>query len=195
MRLDATLTHGDLQSLVAELMPVTIRLGQKGKLTLSDPSGLELVANQGLRVCCHAHGSWEVLGVGVPVTLTSLALLLEPSFAMRPDGDVLVFKLQIVSADIARVPAVIADRIVDLVNGELAEKHVELAWRFRKTLSHEFSLPASLENLASIGLTATAGSLEVTPDALLLTVAFETDVARRPAPGATGHEAKHDDSR
>ncbi len=183
MRLEATLTREDLQSLVDELMPATIRLGQKGKLTLAEPSGLELVADRGLRVSCHAQGSWEVLGVGVPITLTSLELLLEPSFAMRPDGDVLVFKLQIVSADIARVPGVVADRIVDLVNGELAEKHVELAWHFRKTLSHEFSLPESLENLASIGLTATAGSFALTSAALVFTVAFETDVGRRPAPG------------
>jgi hypothetical protein len=169
-------------------MPVTIRLGQKGKLSLSDPSRLELLTNRGLRVFCHAHGSWEVLGVGVPITLTSLEILLEPSFAMRPEGDVLVFKLQIVSADIARVPSIVAGGIVDLVNAELAEKHVELAWRFRKTLSHEFSLPASLENLASICLTATHGSLEVTPAALVLTVAFETDVGRRPETGPTGKE-------
>jgi hypothetical protein len=194
MRLEATLTREDLKSLVDELMPVTILLGQKGKLSLSDPTGLELMPNHGLRVSCHAHGSWEVLGVGVPITLTSLAILLEPSFAMRPDGDVLVFKLQIVSADIAMVPGVIAHRIVDLVNGELAEKHVELAWRFRKTLSHEFSLPESLENLASIGLTATAGSLEITPAALVFNVAFETDVGRRPAHGATGQAANPDDS-
>src|SRR5580658_10570645 len=107
MRLQATLTRDDLHSLVDELMPVTIRLGQKGKLSLSDPSRIELVAGRGLRVSCHALGSWEVLGVGVPIALTSLEVLLEPSFAMRPEGDVLVFKLQIVSADIARVPGMI----------------------------------------------------------------------------------------
>jgi hypothetical protein len=188
MRLQATLTRDDLHSLVDELMPVTIRLGQKGKLSLSDPSQIALVAARGLRVSCHAHGSWEVLGVGVPITLTSLEVLLEPSFAMRPEGDVLVFKLQIESADIARVPGMIAGRIVDLVNVELTEKHVELAWRFRKTLSHEFSLPSSLENLASIALTATSGSLEVTAEALVLTVAFETDVGRRPESGPTEKE-------
>ncbi len=180
MRLEATLTRDDLQGLVEELMPVTIRLGQKGRLTLSNPSELELVAGSGLRVACHAHGSWDVLGVGVPVTLKTLVVLLEPSIAMRPDGDVLVFKLQVESADIANVPGVIGGRIVELVNTELAEKHVELAWRFRKTLSHVFSLPASLENLTHFGLTATAGALSVTEAALSFAVAFDTDVGRQP---------------
>jgi len=181
MRLEATLTQNDLQRLVAELTPVTILLGQKGKLTLSEPSGLELVAGVGLRVVCHAHGSWEVLGVSVPITLKSLAVLLEPSVETRPDGDALVFKLKVESADIVMVPNVLGDRIVELVNAELAENHVELAWRFAKTLSHVFSLPASLENLTSIALTAKSGTLRVTEAALLFTVTFETGVGRQPA--------------
>jgi hypothetical protein len=49
-------------------------------------------------------------------------------------------------------------------------------------------LPASLENLASIGLTATSGSLEVTAAALVFTVAFETDVGRRPESDTAGKE-------
>jgi hypothetical protein len=179
MRLQATLTREDLQSLVSDLAPVTILLGHKGKLTLSDPCGLELVADRGLRFVCHAQGSWEVLGVSVPIVLKALAIRLEPSVATRPEGDALVFKLQIESADIAMVPGVIGERIVELVNGELDEKHAELAWGFRKTLSHVFSLPASLANLASIGLLATSGSLAITPQALVFTVAFETHVGRK----------------
>jgi hypothetical protein len=92
-----------------------------------------------------------------------------------------VFKLKVESADIVMVPNVLGDRIVELVNAELAENHVELAWRFGKTLSHVFSLPASLENLKSIGLTAKAGTLRVTEAALLFTVKFETGVGRQPA--------------
>jgi|HubBroStandDraft_1064217.scaffolds.fasta_scaffold586421_1 hypothetical protein len=180
MRLEATLTADDLKSLVGEMTPVTIHMGQKGTLTLSQPTGLELVPHRGMRVVCHAHGSWEVLGVAVPITLKALSVMMEPSVEMRPNGDVLAFKLHIESADIAMVPTVIGDRIVELVNAELAEKHVELAWNFRKTLSHTFSLPASLENLTSIGLTATSGSLRLTDSALVFAVIFETDVGRKP---------------
>lgn len=186
MRLQATLTREDLQSLVSDLAPATIRLGQKGKLTLSDPSGLELVANCGVRFVCQAQGSWEVLGVSVPIALKALSIRLEPTVEKRPEGDALVFKLHIESAEIAMVPGVIGERIVEIVNGELREKHGELAWSFGKTLSHVFRLPASLANLASIGLVTTSGTLKITTEALVFSVAFDTHVGRKSELPASG---------
>jgi hypothetical protein len=180
MQLQATLTKDDLQTLVAQLSPLRVGLGQKGQLTLAQPSGLALVADRGLRVVCAAQVLWEVLGVSVPVSLKSLSVMVEPSVESRADTDFLVFKMQIESADIVMVPALIGDRLTELVNAELAEKRVELSWSFGKTLSHVFRLPAVLQSLVSIGLTVSSGSVRVTDDALVFCVSFVTAVGRRP---------------
>jgi hypothetical protein len=47
-------------------------------------------------------------------------------------------------------------------------------------------MPASLENIAGIGLRAVAGTLELTAEALVFGVAFTTEVTRRTA-AAPGH--------
>jgi hypothetical protein len=180
MQLEATLTRNDVRTLVGQLAPLTIALGQKGQLTLAQPSELALVADRGLRVICAAQVFWDLLGLSVPIALDSLAVMVAPSIEKRAEGDLLVFKMRIESADIVMVPSVIGDRLVDLVNAELAEKRVELSWAFGKTLSQVFCLPSVLQNLVSIGLAANSGSLRVTGDALVFSVSFGTEVERRP---------------
>jgi hypothetical protein len=178
MLLEATLSKSDLSGLVAQLAPLTVGLGQKGQLDLGAPSELTLVAGRGLRVVCAAQVFWEVLGVNVPITLNSLTIMVEPSVERRAQADFLVFKMQIESADIVLVPALISDRVTELVNAELSEKRLELSWNFGRTLSHVFSLPPALANLTSIGLTVASGSLQITDHAIVFAVSFGTEVER-----------------
>ena len=184
MRLEATLTREDLGHIVSDLAPVRIRLGDKGELHLADPSDVSLIAGRGLRVVCTAELSWAVLGFSVPITLKSLVLIVEPSIEERGDLQALIFRLHIESADIVGVPQVIGARATEFVRTSLAEKHVELAWSFSKTLSHTFAFPAMLENIASIALEVAGASLTVTSDTLVFGVVFGTRVGRRPGVSA-----------
>ena len=102
---------------------------------------MTLVAARGLRVVCPAtlHGSF--LRVDVPVSVASATVLLEPSIAPREGRAVLVFKVTVESVDVAALPHLIEDVAVDAINDALVSHDAELAWDFRRTLSHRFTLP------------------------------------------------------
>jgi hypothetical protein len=181
MLLQAKLREADLRAAVVALAPVHIRLGEDGELVLGEVSELGLVAGRGLRLVCKGQLHWSVLGIRLPVTLDSLAVTIEPSIHTRAQGEALVFKLEIERAELAMVPQAIGDHVTERVNRELEEKQVELAWAFKKTLSHAFLMPASLENIESFGLRAIAGTIEVTSEELVFTVSFTSEVTRKTA--------------
>jgi hypothetical protein len=68
----------------AKLTPVKIRLGNDGDLLLHDASAVTLVPRTALRVVCQAKLHSPVLGIGMPVTLHSLTLVLFPRSASVP---------------------------------------------------------------------------------------------------------------
>lgn len=181
MRVEAILSQADLVDLIAQLTPVTIRLTDDGELFIHEPSDLTLVAGTGLRFVCKAKLQWKVLGLGVPVTLNSLTVMILPAIAKRPDGDVLVFRLRIEHADLAGIPAMVDSHITDKVNAALAKDSAELVWRFVETLSHEFALPTSLAPVEAIELGVTYGEVNVTAEALTLAVSYRANITRHAA--------------
>ena len=182
MLLQARLTREDLRAAIVQFAPVIVRLGEDGELSLDEVSDVALVAGKGVRIVCSGRLRWSVLGIRIPVTLESLSVAIAPSIEGKAGGEALVFKLEIEHTELSMVPRIIGDHVTDRVNKELEAKHVELSWAFPRTLSHEFSMPASLENLVSFGLRAVAGTVEVTSEALVFGVAFTSEVIRRPAP-------------
>lgn len=178
MWLEAILLKDDLSKLVAEFMPVTIRLGDDGELLVSDPSDVSLIGAVGLRVVCKATLRWSVLGITVPVTLHSLTVLLCPEIAQREGGNELVFKLEIEHTNLAGLPTIVDNRVTELVNRELAAKHVELSWNYRATLGHVFDLPDALHPLEQIHLTVEGAKVKSTPEALGLAIQIGARVSR-----------------
>jgi hypothetical protein len=179
--LQARLTRADLSAAAVKFTPLHIRLGEDGELLLGDVSEVALVAGKGLRIVCKGQLHWSVLGIRLPVTFDSLAVCIEPTLQTKADIESLVFKLAIERAEVAMVPQVIGDHMTERINKELEDKHVELSWAFKKTLSHAFSMPPSMTNIESFGLRAIAGTLEVTSEALVFGVSFTSEVARKPA--------------
>jgi hypothetical protein len=176
---EAILSKEDLAKVVQDFTPVKIRLGEEGELSLYDASEVTLVPDSGLRIACKAELKWPLLGITLPVKLNSLIVLVTPVIEKRADGDALVFRLLVEHADLTMVPTVIDNQITDRVNRALAEKHIELSWKFSETLSHVFQLPAALENLASFGLKVAWGEVKVGADALVLAVSFHSEIRRR----------------
>jgi len=178
MWLEAILTLEDLEGVIREAAPFTIRLGADGELAISEPSEVTLVADEGLRVACKAKLHWSVLGIPVPLTIDKVTMLVTPAIVEREGQGVLAFKFQIEHVDLGVLASVMDRSLTSLVNKEL-ESHDDLAWRFAKTLSVKPKLPPVFEDLASLDLDVAWGKVRITAEALVFAVSFRTTVQRR----------------
>jgi hypothetical protein len=182
MWIEAILSQEDLSSLVAQLLPLNIRLGEDEgadpQLHLSDLASVELIENQGLRIRCRAAIRWAILGIDVPIKLESLALLLSPSVVKTSGRDALAFKLELDQLDVAWIPAAFDETIKQKINRELKEKQRQLTWNFSQNLSHVFKLPSAVRPIDALELDVAWGKVRVTGEALVLAVSFHGHVHR-----------------
>ena len=127
-------SRDDLKGLLEQAFPLTIHLDveRRHSLSLSDLGEVKLVEDLGLHVVCKARIHWPLLGIDVPVNVSSLALVLIPTIEPGPDGDLLAFRASIEHADFAALPALLDDRITAAINARLSSKGSELSWNFRK---------------------------------------------------------------
>jgi hypothetical protein len=150
---------------------------------LGEPTGVAFVADVGLRAVCGATLRWEVLGIHVPITIESIAVVVRPEIEAWRDGRRLVFKVHVDYADVAGLPKLLDDCATDLLNRELSAKHVELAWDYAATLSHAFDLPASLLSHDKLLVQVVDARVKATGDALGLALRFKASPHRRSANG------------
>jgi hypothetical protein len=181
MRIEVTFSSDDLLRALAQAFPLTIRFGEakQHSLTLSDLGEAKLVAGVGLRVACKARVRWPLLGIDVPMAVSSLAFLLLPSIGESEGGATLAFRASVEHADFANLPALMDDRIVATVNAKLAARQSELSWKFMKALTHVAPLPATLEPLESLAIRPAWGKVQVTEDAVIYTASFDSSLVRR----------------
>jgi hypothetical protein len=179
MWVEAIVAKEDLAKVMDDLCPLRINIGEGGNVLLSDPRDVILVDGAGLQMTITVQIHWPVLGVQIPVSIRAATLEVNPEILETADRANLTFKLHLDNVDIAIFPALIDRGIVDLVNKELAAKHVELAWGFMDTLSHCFDLPDALASARALDLRATNGRVKVTGKALALAVLFEARVEPR----------------
>jgi hypothetical protein len=185
--LEAILTVHDLQAILRQFCPAVFRLGDSGELELDEPTDVTLIDGRGMRVVCAAKLLWPVLGIHVPVSARSVAVMISPVVERAGEGNLegedagetLVFKMHIEHIDVTLLPAFVDDRVTARVNEELEKKHVELAWKFPDTLSHVFQLPDALLSTSALGLEVVSGSVRVTDSALAFAISFRTQVHRR----------------
>jgi hypothetical protein len=181
MRLQAVLPRSEIDSLLNELLPLTVLLGgdeNERRLVLRDPRAVTFVPGEGMTLSCTADIRWSLLGITVPIHLRELTVMLAPRISMRAGTPALVFGLSIAHADLAGVPAVLDAHLVDRLNQALEERQVQLAWEFAKTLTHSFALPALLANVRSFNLGVGESAVEVVVDALVLSVELLASVTR-----------------
>jgi hypothetical protein len=183
--IEAVLTVDDLQRVLRDFAPASIRLGENGELVLAEPSLVVLIPELGLRVVCAATLRWPLLGVSVPVAMRSVDVMICPIIERLVDREALVFKLHIEHIDVSLFPAFVDDKITARVNEELAKHHVEFSWQFPKTLSYVFQLPDALLSTSALSLEVVAGTLRVTDTSLAFAVSYRTQFQRRP-PAAAG---------
>jgi hypothetical protein len=171
MWLEAILSRQDLEHALGELTPTTIHFSHDGELHLDAPTSVVLVEGRGLRVVCRARLRWVVLGLHVPAPIASISLLLEPA-VRRVQTDVLVFQVKLEALDVAAIPSMLEATVVHRINAALEERHAELVWDFRETLSHRFPLPDLLAPTRTLDLQIAWGEVRITPEALVFAVSF-----------------------
>jgi len=187
MQVAMVLSPDDIADTLAQSLPLEIELGKGGAgerfVAVDTVDAVSFVPDEGVRIRCAGHLRWPVLGVGVPVRIHRLGVLVLPTVRTAEGHESLVFKLKIEDADIAWLPALADQSIADRVNRDLAAHDAELAWKFSRTLSHVFALPAAMRTAAAIGLQVTAGRVTITESLLGLTVEFRASVSRRSSEG------------
>jgi hypothetical protein len=174
----------DLRALLGQALPLTISFGppeSPHSLALSDLAEVELVADRGLRVVCKAHLTWPLLGIKIPITVSSVKMLLLPTIGRSPEGDTLAFRISIEHADFSGLPTMIDNRITDAINAKLAEKDVELSWNFSRSLTFRAKLPAMLESLESFAIRPAWGEVRVTEEAVVYAASFHAAFVREGA--------------
>lgn len=183
MWVEAVLSKDDLAALIAQIVPLTIRInadtGADQYIEIASVTDLSLVADQGLRMTTEARVHWPVLGITVPIKIDPLCVMIKPQITSTPGGDALSFTLQIEQAAFAGIPGFGDQPITDLINNELSKTNVELSWAFAAMLSHRFRVPAILEPLDSLTLNVAWGKVRVTNEAMVLAISFHAAVARR----------------
>jgi hypothetical protein len=188
MWLEAIVSQDDFSAFGAEVLPLTIHLGEPSSghyLSLSAPAEVSLVENRGLRITCNADIHWPVLGMEIPVHVQGLTVLLEPKVSSAassttPGGDdALSLGMQIEHADVAWVPAALDAKIVEAINAALEKKSAELSWHFAKTLGHLFELPALVQPLYGVDLKVAWGKVRTTTEAMVLVVSFHAHALRQ----------------
>jgi hypothetical protein len=90
----------------------------------------------------------------------------------------LLLGVQIEHADVAWVPAVLDEKIVEAINAALKKKSSDLSWHFARTLSHLFELPSVLEPLYGLDLKVAWGKVRTTSEAMVLVVSFRAHTLR-----------------
>jgi hypothetical protein len=181
MWIEAILSHDDLSSVVARILPLEFRLSEDEagpEIRLSALGGVELIENQGLRIVCRAAIRWPVLGIDLPFTAESLTLLLTPSVVKTSGRDALAFRLQLSELDLSWLPAALDDTVRERINRELKDRQVHFTWNFSETLSHTFHLLNAVRPVDALELDVAWGQVRVTREALVMAVSFHGHVHR-----------------
>jgi hypothetical protein len=117
--------------------------------------------------------SWDVGGVGIPITLQSWQVLVTPRIATRGGSQVLAFEPVLENVDLKRVPGIVRDRIVEAVQKGLAQHSNKLAWHLARALSRRWALSTRVVPSRAFALTVADSSVEVTAEQLRLTVRLD----------------------
>jgi hypothetical protein len=172
MWIEAIIPRQDLASIAKAITPLTIHLGEDGRLEARDPSAVVLVDGFGLRITCEAKLHWSVLGIAEPLAIHALTFVVQPRVEDRNGTECVVFGLCIERTDVAALPAVLDERATEMVNRELAAKRVELVWPYGKMLTRALEWPVALRPLVNLKLHAAGARIKVTDEFVRLAIRF-----------------------
>lgn len=175
MLLSAVVTRDELAQLVESITPLRVVIDERRgrSISVTRPHAIELVPERGLRIRGAAQISWDVAGVGIPVTLQSWQVLVAPRIATRGGSQVLAFEPVLENVDLKRVPGIVGDRIVEAVQKGLAQYGNKLVWHLARALSRRWALSTRIVPSRAFALTVADSSVEITAEQLRLTIRLD----------------------
>lgn len=188
MQLRVELSLVELTTLLRELTPIRIHMTPTDEdrrwLELESPTSVVLVPGKGIRVVTQGKLRYEVAGIKVPATIKHLQLLLSPQVVQADDfAHRLAFEITIEEGDLALIPSVIDNALVNAVNVALTPRDTHMVWDFGEALTKTLKLPERLEPLDSLALKVTAGSTCVDERCLSFEVEMDLSLSRtKPRP-------------
>ena len=182
MRITAHLDESTVRQLLAELLPVTVRLDDDDDdrwIRIDPARSVDFVAGEGLRVAVAGQLSWKLAGVQVVLTIHSAQLLLQPAVVGEGTEGRLLFRPSLETMDLKNVPALLDSGITGLVNRRLEDEGDKLAWPFGRDLTGRFPLGRDFVDVESFVLGVGAATVTVLADAMVLDLPLALGFARR----------------
>ncbi len=176
MWLQALLTQADIQHVFSELTPVKVSLDATDPeryLWLAQPTSVEIVDNQSLRLVTSGKLQWDLVGLTLPVALRTISLRATPAIERQDGHDVITFGVQIEDADLSAVPGFLETPLIARINETLQARHTQIVWRFGETLDFHFQMPALSEPRRSVHLFARDGAVRFSDEGLVIAASFE----------------------
>lgn len=204
MQLSALLTKQDLIEALFSLAPLRLHLSEADEgarwVELERPTEISLVPNEGMRLVCAGRVRYDAQGVPIVADFHRIQVLVTPQVLKRqPLSPSLCFLLKLEELDVKHVPAFIDKWITQKVDRALSPETTNLAWKFSKTLSFRFAIPARFEPITQIGLEVVGGRITVTATAVKLVVDYaplrvvrstpNPEAAQTANPASTHHDA------
>lgn len=166
----ATLTDVEALEFLTQLLPLKVRLDEDPNadrfFVLSAPTEVALVEGRGLRVACPGKVRWSLPVGGLDMTVTTVRALLLPSIAMREGQAVLRFQIDVEALEIEWVPALLDQKIAELITKKLCGVPIE--WNFTKLLTHRFELPRAVDPARDLLTSVREPTCTVTSTAMTL---------------------------
>jgi hypothetical protein len=187
VRVEVLVDREAIASLLADVTPLELPLGDDAHperhFRVERPHEIALVPGRGIRIATRARLVWTIGRVPLPpVILEAIALLIEPAIVARFDdgstSEHLVMRTTLEDLELRHLPAIIDERVVDIVNERLGEIGDQLAWGFSKALSLRFALPPRVRPLERFEIDVTGASIEVADSGLRLSVDLPMRITR-----------------
>ena len=182
MHITARLDETTVRTLLTELLPLTIVLGDDESddrwIRIDPARGVDFVANQGLRLEVGGQLHWKAAGLPVLLTIHSAQLLISPAVVNDANGARLVFRPSLEKMDLKSVPGFLDSGIAAIINNRLEAEGDKLAWHFGRDLANHFPMPKEMLEIDSFTLAAGDATVEVLADAIVFNLSLATGFVR-----------------
>jgi len=176
MWLQAVLTADDLLHALHELTPTRIQLDDDDParvLHLEPPAEVRFRDGEGALISTSATLQWDVVGIKVPVVLRSVEVLLIPSIEVDANGaDLLALQARVERLDLSALPGFMEDKLRVRINQALESPSAFVRWGFTRTLDFHFHLPAKVQPVRDLRLSARWGALRVSEQGFAMAASF-----------------------
>ncbi len=175
MWLQATFGKSDFEHIAERFLPMKLAIDTTN-LFIARPTQLTFIPEVGVRIDSHAKAEITVVGIKMPVTVESAAIVIVPYVAKEHDREKLMLKLTLEELDLKYLPKFVDDTVADHIRESLLRP--VFVWDFLETLDFDIPLPESVAPVKNLKLAAKWGAVKVSEDAITVACSFDASTVR-----------------